>query len=62
MLTLFARVVANISKCNDFLVGTSISGRNLPVNDINNIIGCVAKSLPLCITLTGSDLTKHQAD
>ncbi|MEP6597296.1 MAG: condensation domain-containing protein, partial [Ginsengibacter sp.] len=59
MLTLFAKVITRVSTCNDFLLSVSISGRNLPVEDINNIIGCIAKSLPMRLRLTGSHLTEN---
>ncbi len=49
--TLYARALGKVVNESDLLICSSVSGRDLPLLDINKIIGPFAKSLPVGIQL-----------
>lgn len=65
LFTIFSRAIGQYRHFNDFLIGTAVSGRDLPIEDVEQIIGCFARNLPLRVRPGPdfkSDLFQHRQD
>ncbi len=51
MLTAWYRAVASLSATGDLVMGTATSGRDLPIDDIEHLVGCFATGLPVRATV-----------
>lgn len=51
LLTLYARALMQLYDTDDLLLNTAVNGRDLPVENIHQIVGCFARNLPLRIVL-----------
>ncbi|TNE68106.1 MAG: amino acid adenylation domain-containing protein [Bacteroidetes bacterium] len=51
MLTLYARALMQMYSQQDLLINTAVSGRDLPIENIQHIVGCFARNLPLRMVL-----------
>ena len=58
-LTVFARSLQKTINVNRLLVNTSVSGRDLTIADIDKIIGCFARSLPVDVKFQNNDLISN---
>ena len=47
VLTAWYRAIAEVSGERDLVVGTATSGRDLPIEDIEGLVGCFATGLPV---------------
>ena len=57
--TIYARAIGKIVNESNLLICSSVSGRDLPLSDINKIIGPFAKSLPVGIQLTNDSIQSN---
>jgi amino acid adenylation domain-containing protein len=55
-LTIWARVIHRFTNCAEGMVGVSLSGREIPVQDVGRLFGCFAEGLPLRFSLLEKDL------
>jgi|GEM_PF-1166916 len=51
LLALNARALMQLYHLQDLLINTAVSGRDLPLENIQHIVGCFARNLPLRIAL-----------
>lgn len=51
MITLYARALMQLNHLESLLINTAVNGRDLPVEHIQQVIGCFARNLPLRIDL-----------
>lgn len=56
IFAVLARTLQKMLHVNRLLINTSVSGRDLAITDIEKIIGCFARSLPVNIKFTEDDL------
>ncbi|MBK7860817.1 MAG: hypothetical protein IPJ65_19885 [Archangiaceae bacterium] len=55
MLTAFFRALRVETGQADLVVGTAISGRELPLPDVAEMFGCFARALPVRAQVSGGD-------
>ena len=53
VLTAWYRAVASLRETGDLVMGTATSGRDLPIDDIERLVGCFATGLPVRATVQG---------
>jgi len=53
VLTAWYRAVASLCETGDLVMGTATSGRDLPIDDIEHLVGCFATGLPVRATVQG---------
>ena len=51
VLALYARSLMQLYSTTDLLINTAVNGRELPVENVQQIVGCFARSLPLRVML-----------
>ena len=51
LLTLYARALMQLYDTDDLLLNTAVNGRDLPVENVQRVVGCFARNLPLRIVL-----------
>ncbi|MCB0569468.1 MAG: amino acid adenylation domain-containing protein [Phaeodactylibacter sp.] len=51
LLTLYARALMQLYDADDLLLNTAVNGRDVPVENIQQVVGCFARNLPLRIAL-----------
>jgi amino acid adenylation domain-containing protein len=52
-------LLSRYNDCEDVVFGTTVSGRNVPINGIEDIVGLFINTVPLRIKLNGSTNTKE---
>jgi predicted amino acid dehydrogenase len=55
VLLAFARALARALGRTDLVVGTAVSGRDLPLDGIDRLFGCLVSALPVAVRLPGDD-------
>jgi amino acid adenylation domain-containing protein len=51
VLTAWYRAVASLCETGDLVMGTATSGRDLPIDDVERLVGCFATGLPVRATV-----------
>ena len=59
LFAVFARSLQKNLNVNRLLINTSVSGRDLSIADIEKIIGCFTRSLPVNVKFTDDDLLSN---
>lgn len=52
LLTLYARALMQLYNTDDLLLNTAVNGRDVPVENVQRIVGCFARNLPLRVALS----------
>jgi amino acid adenylation domain-containing protein len=53
VLTAWYRAVASLCETGDLVMGTATNGRDLPIDDVERLVGCFATGLPVRATVQG---------